>query len=205
MSSEDGAPGQGTGQQTGQGQPGQAGQPGQPGQPGQAGQPGQPGQPQGQPGGQAPVGGSSPTDILSQPVGQDVIKYTVVLFGVVSAALGLAGMLTSELLSSNLFASGAASTSYSVMLFAGGPLFAAVLSLQGTFDVGQTVKESYVLGFVSGAAGHIVLALIGGVFVAITSTSFQFGDALVAGILMAIGTGLVSVAVTWANDWSNTA
>jgi len=113
-------------------------------------------------------------------------------------------MLTSEMLSNSFgFVGAAALSTYSTMLFAGGPLLGAVLSLQGVFDIGQTTKESYVLGFVSGAAGHIVLTLVGGIFVAIAASSFQFGDALVAGILMAVGTGLVAVAVMWAQDWSN--
>lgn len=204
MSSGDGPSGQETGQQSGEGHSqGQAGQ-GQPqGQAGQGQPQGQPGQPAGQYGGQA-AGGASPTDILSQPVGQQIIKYTVALFAVVSAALGLTSMIASQLLNSSFsFGSAAALGSYSTMLFAGGPLLAAILSLRGRFDAGETDQESYVLAFVSSAAGHLVLTIIGGIFTAIAiSSGFNFGNAIIAGILLAIGAGLVAAGVMWAEDWS---
>lgn len=198
----------------GSGQPGGQGQAGGQTQP--AGQPQQPaGQSQGQPAGQAATEGgqpqgqygaaaaSSPTDILSEPAGQEVIKYVVVLFAAIGGAVGVMGMLASSLLNGSSFGSSAALSSYSMLLFAGGPLLAAVLSLQGVFAIGETEKESYVLAIVSGAAGHIVLTFVGGVFAAIAVSFFPFGDALVAGIFMAIATGLVAAAVMWAEDWSD--
>lgn len=200
-----GQPGQG-GQLGGQGgQPGgQPGaQPGQGGRPaGQGAQPaGQGAQPRGQPGG-APGAGASATDVLSQPAGQATLKYVVGLLAVLAAATGLFAFLASELLGNNAIAVNAPQSAFLTLTYVGAPLLVALLAGQGVFEVGQDDAQSYLLGFVGGFAGHLVLVFVGGIFTALASDTFEFGDALILGIILAIGTGVVAAGVTWVRDWS---
>ena len=168
----------------------------------QGGQPGQGAQPRGQPGG-APGAGASATDVLSQPAGQETLKYVVGLFAVIGVGVGLFGFLTGELLSSNVFAVNAAQSAFSTLTYVGAPLLIGLLAGRGLFAVGRDESQSYLLGFVGGFAGHLTLVFIGGTFTSLAVTGFQFGDALIAGILLALGTGVVAAGATWIADWSN--
>ena len=124
------------------------------------------------------------------------------LLGVLAAATGLFAFLASELLSDNPVAVSAPESAFLTLTYVGAPLLVALLAGQGVFGVGQDETQSYLLGFVGGFAGHLVLVFVGGIFTALASDTFEFGDALILGIILAIGTGVVAAGVTWVRDWS---
>jgi hypothetical protein len=135
-----------------------------------------------------------------------VLKHVVAVFTVLGVGVGLFTWLAGELFSQNQLIGGqvfgATGTAYFTLFFAGGPLLAAVTGLIGSFNVGETDKECYLLGFVSAAVGHLALVVTTSVFVALASNSFPFGDALILGIFMAIATGLIAAGTSWAGHWS---
>ncbi len=229
MSSDEDPTGQDEGEQAGQsgqsggqagGQPGQ-GQPTQ-GQRGQA-QPGQ-GQPtqgqrgQAQPGQgriQQPVQtGPSATDVLSRPDGQSVVKYVVGIFAVVGVGIGLTAVLADSFLgggSASLIGGIIALVAFGVAVF-GGNILAAVVGLQDFLQIGEVDEQTYLLAFVSNAAGFVAMGIIVAIFVAVVvgggggggaagGGSSGLGDYIIGAILMAIPAGLVGAGVTWLRDW----
>jgi hypothetical protein len=140
--------------------------------------------------------------VLTQPAGQETLKYVVGLLAILGAGVGLLGFIGGELLSDNPYARSAAQSSFLTLTYVGAPLLVTLLGARGMFSVGQDSTQNYLLGFVGGFAGHIVLVFVGGIFTALASDSFEFGDALVAGIILAIGTGIVAVGATWVADSS---
>lgn len=213
MSSEDDA--------NGQDQSGQSGQASQRG--GQAG--GQTAQASGpaggQAGGQAQHGqgaprqvqtGPSATDVLSRPDGQAVIKYVVGIFAVVGVGIGLTAVLANSLIGSGSagFLGGIiALIAFSVAVF-GGSILAAVVGLQDFLQIGEMDTQTYVLAFVSNAAGFIVMGIIVALFIAVAmggggggsgGGGGGLGNFVVSAIVMAIPAGLVGAGVTWLRDW----
>jgi hypothetical protein len=223
MSSEDDPTGQNEGGQAGQdgqtgGQTGgqTAGQTG--GQPGQVGgqaggQPGQAQPGQGRP--QQVQTGPSATDVLSQPAGQSVVKYVVGIFAAVGVGIGLTGVLANSLLGGG-GTSAASFVSFGITLMAfgvaifGGSILAAVIGLQDFLQIGEVDNQTYVLAFVSNAAGFIVMGVIVALFITILGGSGGgtggsggggLGDFIVGSIVMAIPAGIVGAGVTWLRDW----
>lgn len=208
---EDGQTGQSgqTGGQTG-GQPGQAGQAS-----GQTG--GQPGQAQpGQGRAQQVQTGPSATDVLNRPAGQSVVKYVVGIFAVVGVGIGLTAILADSLLGGGGTASAASFISFGITLMAfgvaifGGSILAAVIGLQDFLQIGEVDNQTYVLAFVSNAAGFLVMGIIVALFITVLGGSGggaggggggSLGDFIVGSIVMAIPAGLVGAGVTWLRDW----
>jgi hypothetical protein len=216
MSSDDDPTGQDEGGQAGQGgqtggQPGQAGQTGGQagGQPGQAGQ-AQPGQGRAQ---QVQTGPSA-TDVLSRPAGQSVIKYVVGIFAIVGVGIGLTALLADSLLGGGGTTGAAGFISLGITLMAfgvaifGGSILAAVIGLQDFLQIGEVDTQTYVLAFVSNAAGFLVMGILVAIFISIGAGGGAgggggggLGDFIVGSVVMAIPAGLVGAGVTRLRDW----
>ncbi|MFB6166503.1 MAG: hypothetical protein ABEJ31_15195 [Haloarculaceae archaeon] len=160
-----------------------------------------------------PAGGYGDGDgalaILSEPAGRAAIKRVTAAFAAVGVGVGLTLLFLGSVLSNNVyggtgsgFSVSAANLIFMVALFGAGPVLAGAAGLSGAFEVSRDAADQYVLGFVSAAVGTVVMLFVASVFAAIVMNAFQFSDALVATIFVAIATGVVAAGTAWANNWA---
>lgn len=140
---------------------------------------------------------SSVTDVLQQPAGKQTIKYVVAVFGCIGIGIGLTGLLASSLLGSGL---GVASTlatigSLAISFFAGS-IVAAMLTLDGTFDMGYNLSKTYVLSFASTAAGYVVMTLLTLILSSVTA-EIDIAQFLGGMVFLSLPTGLTAVLLVW--------
>jgi len=187
MSSDDTPTEDGTQAQPGEDRVGQGQTGGTAGQPTEAGQPS--------------VDTRSATDILSEPAGQDVLKYVVGALAIMGVGFGLAGVLVVDQFPGGTTAGVIGLTAFGVAMF-GGPIIAALFVLNGRFEVGQQASEGHLLGFVSTAVGYVVMTLLALVLFSLsdTASSVDIGEYIAPIVFGAILTGLVAAGLNWLRD-----
>jgi len=144
-----------------------------------------------------PVESSSATAILQQPLGKNIIKYVVSVFGSIGVGIGLTGLLAASLISSGFgFAATIVAAGSLVVSFFAGSIVATMLALNGTFDIGRSTTETYVVSFASTAVGYIIMVLLTMILTSLTA-DINIGSYISGALFLSIPTGFTTVLIIW--------
>ena len=142
---------------------------------------------------------SSPTDVLKQADGKQTVQYVVGVFASVGVGVGLTGLLAAILIedtigTATIIANGTGSL---IVSFFGGSILAAILALDGTFDIGYNTSKTYVLSFASTAAGYFAMMLLTIILTSVPNSGPDIGTYLIGAVFLSLSTGVAAVLIVW--------